>query len=249
MLYGEGEFDDGFLGLCRGAWEGAPVPVFGDGSNVLPLCHAGNVAAVALELAAQTLNPDPTPAVPDAIDPDDVDDVNAVVVPRTLNLNPKTAIPPASGSLESRYVLAVDEDVPGATQISVAASIAREFDAPLVRFPASSLALSETALTPNLLTHAEFCSSDIARRAISANATRHRGVGARRWRLRIRRPRMSWTYIRMTKLMKRRGRRRGRLTGRRRGSRGGRGRRIPLGARAPAGRRRPRGHRRVHRAE
>jgi len=37
MLYGEGEFDDGFLGLCRGAWEGAPVPVFGDGSNVLPL--------------------------------------------------------------------------------------------------------------------------------------------------------------------------------------------------------------------
>jgi len=175
MLYGEGEFDDGFLGLCRGAWEGAPVPVFGDGSNVLPLCHAGNVAAVALELAAQTLNPDPTPAVPDAIDPDDVDDVNAVVVPRTLNLNPKTAIPPASGSLESRYVLAVDEDVPGATQISVAASIAREFDAPLVRFPASSLALSETALTPNLLTHAEFCSSDIARRAISANATRHRG--------------------------------------------------------------------------
>ena len=45
---------------------------------------------------------------------------------------------------------------------------------PLVRFPASSLALSER-LTPNLLTHAEFCSSDIARRAIVANATRHRG--------------------------------------------------------------------------
>ena len=72
MLYGEGEFDDGFLGLCRGAWEGEAVPVFGDGLNVLPLCHAGNVAAVALELAAEALDQNPgfrVPAVPDAIEP------------------------------------------------------------------------------------------------------------------------------------------------------------------------------------
>ena len=171
MLYGEGEFDDGFLGLCRGAWEGEAVPVFGDGLNVLPLCHAGNVAAVALELAAEALDQNPrfrVPAVPDAIDP---------TATGTRNLNPKPAIPAypsAVDSLHSRYVLAVDEDTPGATQISVAASIAREFAVPLVRFPASSLALSER-LTPNLLTHAEFCSSDIARRAIVANATRHRG--------------------------------------------------------------------------
>ena len=171
MLYGEGEFDDGFLGLCRGAWEGEAVPVFGDGLNVLPLCHAGNVAAVALELAAEALDQNPgfrVPAVPDAIDP---------TATGTLKLNPKPAIPAypsAVDSLQSRYVLAVDEDTPGATQISVAASIAREFAVPLVRFPASSLALSER-LTPNLLTHAEFCSSDIARRAIVANATRHRG--------------------------------------------------------------------------
>ena len=179
MLYGEGEFDDGFLGLCRGAWEGEAVPVFGDGLNVLPLCHAGNVAAVAMELAAEALDPDPrVSAVPDAIEPDATGAADsAVVVPRTLNLNPKPAVPAypsAVGSLASRYVLAVDEDTPGATQISVAASIAREFAVPLVRFPASSLALSER-LTPNLLTHAEFRSSDIARRAIVANATRHRG--------------------------------------------------------------------------
>ena len=52
-LYGEGEFEDGFLGLCRRAWEGESVPVFGDGSNMLPLCHAGHVAAVAKALAVE----------------------------------------------------------------------------------------------------------------------------------------------------------------------------------------------------
>ena len=84
MLYGEGEFDDGFLGLCRGAWEGEAVPVFGDGLNVLPLCHAGNVAAVAMELAAEALDPDPrVSAVPDAIERDATGAVDsAVVVPR-----------------------------------------------------------------------------------------------------------------------------------------------------------------------
>ena len=52
MLYGGGEFPDGFLAPMRAAWEGKPVPVFGSGNNRVPLCHAMNLAATVVSVAA-----------------------------------------------------------------------------------------------------------------------------------------------------------------------------------------------------
>ena len=167
-LYGEGEFEDGFLGLCRRAWEGESVPVFGDGSNVLPLCHAGHVAAVAKALAVEALNP--SAAMPEA--DGELDRQNHL---QSMSSTVRAPILPGdASSLTSRYVLTVDEDTPWASQIEIAAAIAVEFGAKLARFPAAALATTER-VSPNLLTDARFVSSDVAKRAIAACETRHRG--------------------------------------------------------------------------
>ena len=71
-------------------------------------------------------------------------------------------------------MLTVDEDTPWASQIEIAAAIAVEFGAKLARFPAAALATTER-VSPNLLTDARFVSSDVAKRAIAACETRHRG--------------------------------------------------------------------------
>ena len=55
VLYGEGEFADGFLGVMRAAWEGRSVPVFGAGDNVLRLCHARKLAEGVVRVAARAL--------------------------------------------------------------------------------------------------------------------------------------------------------------------------------------------------
>ena len=134
-LYGEGEFEDGFLGLCRRAWEGESVPVFGDGSNVLPLCHAGHVAAVAKALAVEALNP--SAAMPEA--DGELDRQNHL---QSMSSTVRAPILPGgdASSLTSRYVLTVDEDTPWASQIEIAAAIAVEFGAKLARYPAAALA-------------------------------------------------------------------------------------------------------------
>ena len=55
VLYGEGEFADGFLSVMRAAWEGRSVPVFGSGDNVLRLCHARKLAEGVVRVAARAL--------------------------------------------------------------------------------------------------------------------------------------------------------------------------------------------------
>jgi nucleoside-diphosphate-sugar epimerase len=55
VLYGEGEFADGFLSVMRAAWEGRSVPVFGVGDNVLRLCHARKLAEGVVRVAARAL--------------------------------------------------------------------------------------------------------------------------------------------------------------------------------------------------
>ena len=61
VLYGCGEFRDGFLSVMRAAWEGKPVPVYGPGTNRLPLCHARELAATVTRVVALALRPNATP--------------------------------------------------------------------------------------------------------------------------------------------------------------------------------------------
>ena len=51
VLYGGGEFPDGFLRVFRDAWEGKPAPVFGSGANRIPTCHVRDLAACVAVLA------------------------------------------------------------------------------------------------------------------------------------------------------------------------------------------------------
>ena len=55
MLYGGGEFPDGFLRVFRDAWEGKPAPVFGSGANRIPTCHVRDLAACVAVLAQTAL--------------------------------------------------------------------------------------------------------------------------------------------------------------------------------------------------
>ena len=55
VLYGCGEFRDGFLSVMRAAWEGNPVPVYGPGTNRVPLVHARELAATVTRVAALAL--------------------------------------------------------------------------------------------------------------------------------------------------------------------------------------------------
>ena len=53
ILYGEGEFADGFLSVFKKAWEGEPVPVFGTGLNQLKTTHAHQLAEAVLRVSAR----------------------------------------------------------------------------------------------------------------------------------------------------------------------------------------------------
>ena len=55
VLYGGGEFPDGFLRVFRDAWEGKPAPVFGSGANRIPTCHVRDLAACVAVLAQTAL--------------------------------------------------------------------------------------------------------------------------------------------------------------------------------------------------
>ena len=121
VLYGAGEFPDGFLAPMRAAWEGKPVPIFGAGENRLPICHADNFAATVVSLAAART----THAAPG---------------------NPKIG---EEGRYVLAMDAATNDDgSPGfaaPTQLEVGAAIARAFDVGMIRVSPAALATMSAA--------------------------------------------------------------------------------------------------------
>ena len=145
VLYGEGEFADGFLGVMRAAWEGGKVPVFGSGDNVLRLCHARKLAEGVVRVAARALlgvvmrsDRGGTAAVPEGNAERNAEEGEADR--RSLSAENLSATAPPEPPEPPRVLAVCDADA-GATQIEIASRIANAFEATLRRFPASRAAL------------------------------------------------------------------------------------------------------------
>ena len=163
VLYGEGEFADGFLGVMRAAWEGRSVPVFGAGDNVLRLCHARKLAEGVVRVAARALlgvvmRSDGAESGPSSqglrvrADADDATKTEAGEAEKSRGSRLAEPSEPSfsTPSLPSSppRVLGVCDaygqtDTPPMTQIEIASRIASAFETNIRRFPASRAALFE----------------------------------------------------------------------------------------------------------
>ena len=163
VLYGEGEFADGFLGVMRAAWEGRSVPVFGAGDNVLRLCHARKLAEGVVRVAARALlgvvmRSDGAESGPSSqglrvtADADDATKTEAGEAEksrgsRLAEPSEPSFSTPSPPSSPPRVLGVCDAygqtDTPPMTQIEIASRIASAFETNIRRFPASRAALFE----------------------------------------------------------------------------------------------------------
>jgi nucleoside-diphosphate-sugar epimerase len=152
VLYGEGEFADGFLSVMRAAWEGRSVPVFGVGDNVLRLCHARKLAEGVVRVAARALlgvvmpsdrAKQTTPFVFSNADAREEGDGAGESGDEADRDDRSAARPSAVAPPDLPRVLGVCDatDAGKMTQIEIASQIARAFETTLRRFPASRAAL------------------------------------------------------------------------------------------------------------
>jgi hypothetical protein len=164
VLYGEGEFADGFLGVMRAAWEGRSVPVFGAGDNVLRLCHARKLAEGVVRVAARALlgvvmrsdgaasgpsshSSQGLRVMPDANDATKTGDTGEAEKSRGSRSADPSFSAPSPPSSPPRVLGVCDAygqtDTPPMTQIEIASRIASAFETNIRRFPASRAALFE----------------------------------------------------------------------------------------------------------
>jgi len=163
VLYGEGEFADGFLGVMRAAWEGRSVPVFGAGDNVLRLCHARKLAEGVVRVAARALlgvvmrsdgafESGPSsqglrvrPDAENATKTDTGQAEKSLGTPRSAEPSFSAPSPPSSPPRVLGVCDAYGQtDTPmEMTQMEIASRIASAFETNIRRFPASRAALFE----------------------------------------------------------------------------------------------------------
>ena len=143
LLYGEGEFVGGLLGIMKSAWEGKPVPVFGTGTNKLKTTHVTQLAEAVLRVAGRVFLPPRPVALSVATDsnqedvPKDSTEEYAKGATQGATTECSTEQTPSgrrTGSIPA--VVAVCDDSL-TTQIEIAATIAKRFAVPLRKFPAS----------------------------------------------------------------------------------------------------------------
>ena len=162
VLYGEGEFADGFLSVMRAAWEGRSVPVFGSGDNVLRLCHARKLAEGVVRVAARALlgvvmpsdrATQTTPAVISNADAREEGDGAGESGDEADRDDRSAAAPP-----DLPRVLGVCDatDAGEMTQIEIASQIARAFETNLRRFPASRAAVFDVGVRVEDAHHSRF---------------------------------------------------------------------------------------------
>jgi len=164
-LYGGGEFEHGFLASMRAAWEGKPVCVYGDGDNVIPCCHVKNLATFCTKLAAKA----------SAVE----EDGTSIVVAGEEEKDNERDI--------DRYLLLTDE-APHPTQRFIAESIARAFDAPLVRVPVAAAAATASSRVVGDAPSSGGGAEGVAMlnvNVVPSDVTRVVGAGGREWRAHV----------------------------------------------------------------